>query len=809
MASLDLAREHDYTYLKKHTTSDGRLAKLSKDYARIKRIALAFDKLIGDGSDDACAIRFLGAYHAPSAGYDTTSSPAYLPPEGMSPISAWRGGPTGGSTVIELATTLIADPLSGSARRAFLLGRADQLSVIRRLYLTAGDKSFTELKQLVVRDPLSVSSRLLEVYNVLIQAAAIVDDEVAERVAVASFRQRNLVKQESQELDGQVEDAEAPIESISVEEVTQLVNSSVADQLLKVITPLAEGLDSDRKKVSQGIEEMARKAQLLDARLDEASRQADASEELKATSPSTAELLDKIAMLGSQLQQLQADKEDDRAAFGDKVAALRLENAKLSENVREATGCFTPSAAVAPMVSLTTPVKGGALGGTLSPAPAPPPGEDAPLVSWSDLPKPAGLEGTKPPDFKGAWLSRPREGEEGKVARKEFVSSLSQEKLLSSLPAPGDAIAYGVVRGSLLENFYLHATYLHGGGERGEVALLRSLHAAAAARYKTDGKTESHWRSLMSSESVRAFIIELDSVYADNNHTASEEEWENAKRDATDALDLFTRLKHLLTSDLALNRCRSALTKYLAAQRESHTMTELMQCDLHDLQGWHRVLDAQRSVKKQMEAAASPPVEAAGRRKVAAMTKSKTEDSRYDGGSILSEADVTLEESSLLIQTLLDIRKKLSDQNEGQAEATREVNRKLAAFTSGGGGNAGGGYGGGSFRPSDPPMVWNLPAIKEFTGTEKPVPERRGPHPNGTHGEECFACSFFGFKFDVHGSLLEKGFPTGWRAYHNAWKCTKIPKFVEAKAEEKGASREEVEKVLTMIPDPAWKPRGV
>ena len=72
MASLDFFREQNQTYLKKQTAPDGRLVSLAKKYAQRVQLASAFDKHVGDGSDDNIAIRLLAAYHAPSAGHNTT-----------------------------------------------------------------------------------------------------------------------------------------------------------------------------------------------------------------------------------------------------------------------------------------------------------------------------------------------------------------------------------------------------------------------------------------------------------------------------------------------------------------------------------------------------------------------------------------------------------------------------------------------------------------------------------------------------------------------------------------------------------------
>ena len=138
MASLDSARDLQHTYLKKQTASNDRFRMVAKNYAKFTDLAPALDKFIGNGSVDDVAIRLLAAFHAGSAGYDTASSPSYEAPSGISPVATWRGGPPGGATVIELASKLVSNPSDLHARRAFLLGRASQLTVIKRLYLASG-----------------------------------------------------------------------------------------------------------------------------------------------------------------------------------------------------------------------------------------------------------------------------------------------------------------------------------------------------------------------------------------------------------------------------------------------------------------------------------------------------------------------------------------------------------------------------------------------------------------------------------------------------------------------------------------------
>ena len=865
MASTDNAHDQDHKYLTKQTASDGRLRIMAKNVERIGNVASAFDQLIGDGRRDNYAVALLAAFHAPSSGKDHFSSPSYAPPEGLSPLATWRGGPTGGATVLELASQVVANPSDLPAQRAFRVGLHDQWSVIKHLYEASGDAGFTELKRFVVQDPLAVRDRLLAVYNVMFEAMAVVDDAAAARAS--GFRQPNL--------DGHPPEEVAPTVGLTEQFVTKLIDTSLTEKLLEIITPLAQGFDSDREKVLSEMREVSSHSKMLEAKLLAASSLAsngDANDTYDTMLRKVTELEGKLAEARAEM----AEKDGRASTFNAELAKLKAENANLMSEAKvadakgslgetpvsdatnlvlrklaELEGKLTPNSAgkdgdgagphsdeleklklahaklaaevaasgVAPTV---TPVRPTSFEQTLSngregglPFTSPNPSgmvrmEATGLPGWTGIDEPVGLEGIALPNYSAAWRSIPAEGEAGKTARKQLGLALQPEKLLDSLPPAGDATAYGVIRARLFENLFLFSEYIQGGGVGGEASLLRALTGCAGVKYKTSAQTEPHWRGLMGASSVADFLQKLDGAYADRNHTASETEWTDAKKHAKDALDYFERLRHLLGSGDARRRGRTLLVQYLAERGEEYGMAELQKCPLDDLDKWHSILDSLRSVKKQM-AAAAPAAE--NRRKAAALdqalaafTKTKTSDerTRYEHGSLYSDTDTTLEESSVLLQKLLELRKKQQEQEE----STKELRRTIAAFASGDNGTRFGG--GGGFRSSsEPPLVFNLPAIKEFTGTDKPVPERRGPYPNGTHGEECFACSALGYKFDSHDVLKDKGFPTGYRAYHNAWKCTKIPKYVEMKATEKGASREEVEKVLTMIPDPTWKPRGV
>ena len=613
MASFDNARDQTDTHLQKKMASDGRLINMAKNLKATDDLASALDYLIGDGRHARYAIALLAAFHAPSAGSDGLSSPAYAPPDGLSPVVAWRGGPSGGATMLELAGKVVSNPLDFHAQRAFMAGLRNQSCVIKELYDTSGNAGFTGLKRFVVNDTKSVRERLLAVYDVMHQAVAIVDDIGASRAS--GFRQLNL----SDQMDGhQAVGGEAPFSNIGKEEMVDFLNGTLTNKLDELFTPLAVGLDKDKKEFMSELRSLASKSKELEAKLEGTTGRASNPNGHEAQDAQDKAMLTKIANLEAELEATHASKDRYAAALAADVERLQGENDKLVNTLR--ANASVPSSVVASrsLASYTPGRKAGVSNLELP--------KDMPqLPDWTDVPAPAGLESAKPPDYAEAWASRPQDGEMGKAARKQLTLTLVPEKLLDPVPPAGDATAYSVVRSSLLESFFMFATYLHGGGIRGEMALFRAVRACATAKFKSNDKTESYWRSLMSTTSVRDFIHELDSVFADRNHTASEAEWENAKKNATDALDYFTRLRHLISeSDASIVRGRSELSKYLAARGETHALSDLQKCGLKDLDGWYTVLDSLRSVKKQVASAAPPTRKVAAlEQQLAALVKTK------------------------------------------------------------------------------------------------------------------------------------------------------------------------------------------
>ena len=439
---------------------------------------------------------------------------------------------------------------------------------------------------------------------------------------------------------------------------------------------------------------------------------------------------------------------------------------------------------------------------------------DMPLLSdWAKLPLAAGHENIKPPDYAAAWTARPDNGDAGKAARKQLALDLSPEKLLVTVPKEGEVLAYGLQLPRMLENWFMYANYLSGGGHKGEVSLLRALVRCATLRHNTVGKNESWWRSLMGKESVLDFLKELNGIFSDRNHVASESEWQSAATDCKDAFDLFTKMRHLMVDEGSRKRGRFELTKYLGKHADKSTLRELMSCNLDDLDSWQEVLSSSRSVEEQIANASASKKKGILGADLLAMAKSKTtvDQSKYASGNVMFDTDINLNEAVMIFNALKDAQASKQD--------VEEIKKQLAAVV----GAVGSQSSTSNIRPrinfqSPPgmcPKVLNLPALKEFIGAAMPevaampVPERRGPHPSGTHGPECFICASLGIKkFEEFEKHKAAGFPPDQRTYHNAWKCQKVEQAVRNAQTKTGASEEEVNKVLTLIDDPFWKPRG-
>ena len=437
-----------------------------------------------------------------------------------------------------------------------------------------------------------------------------------------------------------------------------------------------------------------------------------------------------------------------------------------------------------------------------------------PLLSdWAKLPLAAGHENIKPPDYAAAWTARPDKGDAGKPARKQMALDLAPEKLLDTVPKEGEVLAYGLQLPRMLENWFMYANYLSGGGHKGEVSLLRALVRCATIRHNSVGTKESWWRSLMGKQSVLDFLKELNGIFSDRNHVASESEWQSAVTDCKDAFDLFTRMRHLMVDEGSRKRGRFELTKYLGKHADKSTLRELMSCKLDDLDSWQEVLSSSRSVEEQIANASASKKKGILGADLLAMAKSKTQidNSKYASGNVMFDTDIDLNEAVMIFNALRD--------SQASKEDIDHVKKQLAAVVGaiGSQGSSSTAFPRINFQspPGVCPKVLNLPALKEFIGAAMPeiaampVPERRGPHPSGTHGPECFICASLGIKkFEEFEKHKAAGFPPDQRTYHNAWKCQKAEQAVRNVQKKTGASEEEVNKMLTLIDDPFWKPRG-
>ena len=869
------------TRIQQMDVSNKQLKKMADKLSATNDIESAFAILLKDPQfGDARAMEILAAFHSVSGGPDDHSSPPYAAPAGVSPAAAWRGGPVGGASLLELAGNLIENPSDKGALFAFKRGRASQHTVIKGLYEKETEDSenvgsfihgLEMTLRLISKFPLDIKDRLLQVYSKLARAEAIVHEHegglnptelrmptpaakapktepVEEHASLApaiSEMVKDLLTSHTASwltpLKAQIEEEVQAIKSgqAQAEKMASMADTSslsaaatslkVANQALqgKVagLEEKLEGTTTLHEEQAELIQEAIYEVQTENAKLQRELAEAKTKmEELLRASQVTppmanANKIDEVeeaihlkhAELEDQLADAREAREADMQAVEGKMdanmAAITRQIEHLSKEVQTPTrrGIFSSP------LGLGTPT---ARKARTSPSDMPP------LPSWSATPAPPGLEQADKPDFEEAWLARPPTGEDGKAARKQLAARLTEDKLVKGLPQLGDATAYGVLRKPMLEDWFLFAEHINSGGERGETALHRALVRYAAEKHSTHGQNQGYWRHLMNAKTVAEFLQELDILFCDRNHTASEMEWAQAKASAKDALDYLTRMRHLLKSDDAIRRGRFNLTQYLAERKDEIALTALAGCRVDDVEAWYDALDSLRAVRSQISPSPAPaPPDTRKRAGLAAAdqllagfssskTKNTSDDSKFEGGALSFDTDLSIGEANTLLQALVEMQRRSDSTHQAVNSLRGEVTR-LAAFSAGGG----------SFTrnekfapsaPGGPPKVYDLQAAYDFLGLKTKVPERRGPHANGTHGSECGICSeFFNFKkFESHEILKGQGFPADARPYHNAWKCSKLDKAVLMHAEKMGASSEVANKLLTPVDDPFWKPRG-
>ena len=868
--------------------NDTALKKLAKGFALHADTSAAFEYITNvDPHGDSYAFGLIQALHASSDGPDQDHAPAYEAP-GLSPAASWRAGPPGGATILELASNLIDSPNDMACIMAFNKGLEDQGVVIQELlnkktakleepgeYITGRDK----FNELLATQPRDVRTRLLQVYDKLFKAKQILNEY---RYVLP---QRNLTEDMEQE---QVESAEASTNASPALAAT--LNELFSGRLAEYFQPVLEGMQEEIKELRAVSAEAAHKATTTASLLTEWASRPSASEatevlakvdkleaqatkvkdetqgiiaELRAENerlrasakgvsfkaeespvpilnPTPAptvsstrvddDIYRKLAELEGRLHDVKAVKEPaSKDASDEMVRHLLDENARMREELASSrqgnAAAFTP-----PSLSRLVSAHTGNSPGVASSADfksLDTPEDMPPAVDWHLMAPRNGLEKAKPADFVSAWKSRPAAG--NKSAKKQLTNKVTSETMLNGIPATGDISAYKIVRGPMLEKWFIYANVINDGGEAGEASLLRALVECATNQYnvnKAKGQTESHWRGLMEAKSVLRFLEELDGLYADRSHTASEQEWETALSEAHDAFDLYLRIRHLLTTTETRIRGFNLLVKYLSGKGDKIGVHKLHDCGTEDPSKWHEALDSLRAVDKQI-----PEASTKGRRvtidtsgnasgnKLLGFSGSKTkttteEDGRtYTHGNLFLDADTNLHEHSILTKTLIELREsqKKNESNVG------ELRKQLAAFT------AGGGQPPSTSAPSTadrfrafapsyaggPAKVYDLPAVYSFLDLGD-APPRHGQHPGGTHGEDCKVCSkYLGFtNFQSYDTLKGLGQGANARAYHNAWKCSKIPTAVKMEADKVGAPQSKVDELLKIVDDPFWKPRG-
>ena len=771
----------------------GLLPAFAKRLGLAHGVKAAFGKLF-DHHDhgDEYALKMLKGFHAVSHGADSDTSPPYEPPPGLSPMATWRGGPLNGSgsTVYELATSVVDKPDDIRARRLLEEALVSQDVNIVNLYHDHdlhgnGETGRQTAKRLLSEHPLEVRDRPLAVY-----------DRLATAMRILQEKGSGINPMAYGEDDGMGGETKTPAVPLALK---VFLSELIGNQITEAIEPFHQ----ERAAVHNQLLELRDESKTLRQNVTAITQHAHAG-------MASAESIESLAL---KLEALSKRIEESRKGGDVGIDMLADEKLRLVKDEVAAIDAKVPAASATPW-SRTSRL--GSIFGSIvksSPRKPPEPPIDMPAVrEWMKVPPPMGLEKSKVPDFVSAWISRPAAGEEGKASRKQLGIALAPNKLLEGLPDVGQTIAYGLLRGTMLENWFLFSEYIQGGEDRGEASLLRALVHCVTNLHNDKTRKESQWRSLMNSETVHHFLIMLDGIYCDRSHTATETEWAVARADAKDALDYLHRMRHLLTSDEARSRGRHNLHTFLAERGDDLALSQLATCE-DDVDTWHAILDSLHSVRKQIDIVKQPSlatdknVKGSNIGGVLGMSidRSQKVDECYQGGSLKFDVDVGLKEANVLIGKLVEMQDRQSN----------NLNRAIAALStneSSGGGLAPGLASFGrldQFRPDvpgGPPKVYDLTAIYEFLGLSTPVPERRGPHPSGTHGVECGICSeFFGFKeFADHETLKAEGYPFDKRAFHNAWKCSKCPRAVEMRAEKIGA-RASVPRLLQLKDDPFWK----
>lgn len=841
--------------------------KLAKRVELHANVAKAFADLMATDLDGSHAAGFARAFHAASQGPGDAHAPAYEPHGDLSPAASWRGGPPGAASLLEMASELIEHPLSISKREAFEQGLHEQSRVVQELLekdtgrLPGNSDGYADMLQLLAEQPLDVRTRLLQVYNKLRPAmailqrsegfdtpplpkleekasaeflepaaakykpepalAAIIHELVAGSLAEYVQPVMESVNEELKSLKDQVAKGSPAVASdvdVKIEETTK---TKQEETLLATIAELKGQLESSRAQHAESsgdvlsmVKELRAENDKLKGSLAATIRKLDfmdtvASEQPASSSPADAGVYRKLSELEGKLSEA---KEGSKAY----VDGLRGELDRLSaENYRVRGELATlHAAAEGSRLNGREPGHSKYKGSPLEMPPGAPPVSD-----WGLSPTTKGLERAKQPDFAGAWASVPPA--ESKAARKQLVESLAPNSLISDLPAMGDVSSYMLMRGPMLENWYLFKEFVNAGGD-GETALLRALVKCANTRHKTCGKQEGQWRGLMEATSVLAYLEGLDGMYVDRTHTAVEREWEDARANAQNVLDYYLRLRHLLKNDDACSRGYNLILSYLREKKDRLAFKCLQECDAYDHRSWHAALDSLRSVDEQFEtnSDAVPRAGAAGasRKGLLGLSGSKTttkttaDDQKYTAGQLSFDTDITWEEATTLVQTL----KALQDAQSKNEQSMADVQRKLAAMAPAA--NTPSAFASPNdrfklFAPSSmggPPKVYDLGKIYSFLNLKAPVPARKGGNPGFTHGAECAVCSeFLGFtEFVAYDQLKGLGGNSGARAFHNAWKCSKIPAAVKAQADRAGTAPAEVDELLKPIDDPHWKPRG-
>ena len=464
-------------------------------------------------------------------------------------------------------------------------------------------------------------------------------------------------------------------------------------------------------------------------------------------------------------------------------------------------------------------------------------------VNWMGGARCAGLTTANVPDAAAVLRRKPNENNGTQSQHKVTWLRLGEEfnisRVIHSCPEPNDTAAWCDHRPRALESFYGYAAVLSIADDP-EAELLGQLRAAATERSMLESPHSHRWRTLSRCSTVLEFVDQLDLLYVDPTDSTQESLWLNADAQASDAYDLFHRLKPLLTTRESKMRARTRLLQRLAAIGDKLTMQQLQSADINNINAWESLLAIARTTDTQFLNVKTSGAASASR--ADGSHRSRGLNSLVDGASARNlapggalqpfaadfsiHAGMSQEEAAATLLQVISARGREQGLQMPRLDPTRtQLYRQLEEMPSGalrellqsleqGGAsecvvntvrtfnalrgankdleNPGGG----------PRFCWPLEAGYEYLGLT-PVPAKVG----GINSENCLVCQLLGKKLIDFGQGVQCA--PGETYCHGCWRCPNYKAAISAKAAAAGTPADQVAVLLKPIVQP-WTtpPRG-